>query len=319
VLEPYLVVCGLLLLGSVLARALPAARRSLDEDYEDGWDLTARELAYLKRGPYGVVLTVLAALHAEGAVDLSDPGPVRRLDPPRDLEDSLVIAVYSGLHWSRRPRLLALAPRVRRACAALRGDLRERRLLPPLRRRVFAAVLLLYAVGLAAATTVEDDGRGSTVVGAAAVCLAVTVLALGPRRTLAGGRELAMHAAAMARVAGGLGRERQRASRGPGDATDSAVAVYLGDLVAADGLAAIRVLCGRYVACGALAPPLPSYEPVRVVEPVVEPIPLTAPLRLVVPSQSSDDGGESIFVPAEPPVPVEAPALWRREPVAVAA
>src|SRR5262249_50305747 len=159
---------------------------------EDGWDIAPRELGYLRSGPYGVVLTVLAELHGEGAVDASRPGPVRRLDPPADLDDRLTVAVYSGLAWTRRPRFLALMPRVPRACTVLRSDVRERWLLPPVRRTVFSLALRGYAAGLAVATVVEDHGRGSTVVGALIVCC-VALLLKGFSRTIAGYRELASH------------------------------------------------------------------------------------------------------------------------------
>jgi uncharacterized protein (TIGR04222 family) len=267
-------------------------RHSFDDDHEDGWDLSPREVAHLRDGPYGVVLTVLAELHGEGAADLSRPGPVRRLDPPRDLNDRLTIAVYSGLRWFRRPRLLALLPRVRRACAPLRWDLRERRLLPPVRRTLFAVTLRVYAVGLVAAAVLETDFRGSTVVGALAVT-AFALLVRGPRRTVAGFRELAEHRAALRRVAD--------------DHHDEAA--YLCDIVAAHGLGALRVLCAGYVAAGALAPPRPSYEPRPVPVPVlrIAPAPTRPRLVIVVPP--------SIFVPVEPPEP----AVLRRDRMAVAA
>ena len=176
--EPYLVICGVLLVGSVLARALPMRRVSFDEDYEDGWDLHPRELAYLRRGRYGVVLTVLTELHARGSVDLGTEGPARarQLDPPHEYDDPLVTTVYAGLNWVRRPRLLALLPSVRRACEGIRSDLVERALLPPTRRRIFAVVLLAYAVGLAFATMVERGGQGSTMAGAAVVAGLATLL-----------------------------------------------------------------------------------------------------------------------------------------------
>lgn len=263
VVEPYLVVCGLLLLGSLLARGLPAVRHSDDCDHEDGWDLSPREVAYLRRGPYGVVLTVLADLHGEGAVDLGH-GRTRRLDPPRDLDDRLAVAVHSGLTWSRAPRLLALLPRVRRACAPLRAELRERALLPPVRRTVFAAALRASAMGLALGCALEADLPGSTVAGAAAVCVLAVVLP-APRRTLAGYRELAQHRAALRAVAAdGMGE-----------------AAYLADLVAAHGVGALQVLCRDYIPAGALAPPMPAYEPV--------PAPLPAPIRLPVPRRLDRD------------------------------
>jgi uncharacterized protein (TIGR04222 family) len=276
VTEPYLVVCAALLLGSVLARALPADRRSFDDDHEDGWDLTPRELAFLRNGPYAVVLTVLAELHGNGAVDLGRGDRVHRLDPPRDCDDRLAIAVYSGLNWSRRPRLLALLPRVRRACAPLRWDLRERALLPPVRRRLFAAALQAYAVGLAVATAIEGSAHGSTVVGAVAVSGVAALAALGPRRTVAGFRELAQH---------------RRALHGVAEAGDDEAA-YLADLVAAYGIGAVQVLCDGYIPSGAFAPALPSYEPRPVLEPVaaatVEPwprwsVPAGSPLRRPTP------------------------------------
>lgn len=293
--EPYLVVCGVLLLGSVLARALPVAGRSFDDDHEDGWDLTPRELAYLRRGPYGVVLTVLAELHGSGAIDLG-PHRVRRLDPVLDLDDRLAVAVYAGLTWTRRPRLLALLPRVRRACAPLRWDLHERRLLAPLRRRVFAAALLVYAAGLATATMLENQVRGSTVVGALGVGAAAGLLTLGPRRTVATHRELRRHRRALARVV----------ADGPAEAA------YLADLVAAYGAAAVRAFCGALIPSGALAPPTPSYEP----RPTPEPVPAwtappanTGPLVRAVPEVATPAFPESITAPATAPVsaPVSAP------------
>jgi uncharacterized protein (TIGR04222 family) len=246
--ELYLVICGLLLLGSGLARALPMHRVSVDEDYEDGWDLDPRELAYLRRGRYGVVLTVLAELHAGGSVDFGTRGRVRQLDPPHAYDDPLGTTVYAGLNWCRRPRLLALLPSVRRNCRQLRSDLVGRALLPPIRRQIFAAALLGYAVGLALATMVERGGEGSTVGGAVIVVGLGVGLCLGPRRTLAGRRELQLHRACLqAAIANG--------------AEDAA---YLADLVAADGRAAVEVLCGTYVAVGALAPlaaPVPGAAP----------------------------------------------------------
>jgi uncharacterized protein (TIGR04222 family) len=257
VVEPYLAVCAALLLGSVLARALPINRHSLDDDYEDGWDLAARELAYLRRGPYGVVLTVLAELHGRGALELSR-GRVRRLDPVYELDDRLAVAVYVGLHRLRAPHLLALLPEVRRACAPLRWDLRERGLLPPLRRRVFAAALLGYAGALATATMLESDLRGSTVAGAAGVCAAAALLAPGWRRTVAGLRELRLHRQALSRI---IGDEE----------------TYLADMVAAYGSRAIRELCGTLIPSGALAPPLPTYEPRPVAEPMPAPVVIEFP------------------------------------------
>lgn len=277
--QPYLIACGVLLLASLLARTLPVARRSFDDDYEDGWDLDPRALAYLRSGPYGVVLTVLAQLHAEGAVDASGSGAVRRLDPPGDCDDRLAIAVYSGLSWARRPRLVALLPRVRRACAPLRQELLDRALVPPPRRRIFSAALRLYAAGLAIAPVFETGPRGTTVVAALAVCAVAAICGLGPRRTVAGWRELATHRAALRRVA----------TDAPGEAA------WIADVVAAHGLAGLRVLCGSYVPCGALAPPAPSYEPppvpVRLPRPVAparvdEPVRVDAPVRLPVPAAS---------------------------------
>jgi uncharacterized protein (TIGR04222 family) len=258
VVEPYLVVCAALLLGSALARALPLDRRSADDDYEDGWDLAPRELAYLRRGPYGVVLTVLADLHGCGSVDLSGRHP-QRLDPRHDLDDRLAVAVYAGLTWTRRPRLLAWLPRVRRACAPLRAGLLERGLLPPRRRRVFAAALLIHAGGLATATMLERDLQGSTVVSALGVWGVAGLLSLGPRRTLAGARELRAHRRALARAVD----------------RDALGAEYLADLVAAYGPAALRELGRGLVPAGALAPPPPSYEPRPAVAPppVIEPAP----------------------------------------------
>ena len=256
--EPYLVVCAALLLGSVLARALPLGRRSLDDDHEDGWDLAPRELAYLRRGPYGVVLAVLADLHGCGSVDLSGR-QVRRLDPRHDLDDRLAVTVYAGLTWVRRPRLLAWLPQVRRACAPLRTGLLDRGLLPSRRRRLFAAALLVYAGGLASLTMLERDLRGSTVVSALGVWGVAGLLSLGPRRTVAGARELRAHRRALARVVG----------------HHALTAEYLADLVAACGVVALRDLCDGLVPTGALAPPPPSYEP----RPAGEPAPSIAPER----------------------------------------
>ena len=110
--------------------------------------------------------------------------------------------------------------------------------------------------GLATAMVIEDDYRGSTMLAAAGVGL-LTILARGPRRTVAGFRELRWHRAALAREAAhGLGE-----------------AAYLSDLVAAYGAGALRVLCADYVRSGALAPLAPSYEPpVRAPEPVPTPL-----------------------------------------------
>jgi uncharacterized protein (TIGR04222 family) len=252
--EPYLVVCAVLLLGSVLARALPAQRISFDDDYEDGWDLSPRELAYLRRGRYGLVLTVLAELHGAGAVDLSQPGRVRQLDPPHDYDDPLAITVYAGLNWCLHPRLVALLPSVRRVSRGIRTDLVERALLAPPRRRIFAAALLVYAVGLAVATMVERAGQGSTLSSAVLVATVAAVLCLGPGRTLAGRRELQLHRRSLRAVIAGR----------------SADAAYLADLVAVDGWPAVEVLCGRYVAVGALAP---RQVPVPVATPAPVPVP----------------------------------------------
>jgi hypothetical protein len=113
--------------------------------------------------------------------------------------------------------------------------------------------LLVYAGGLATATMLESDLRGSTVVGAIGVWSAAGLLALGPRRTLAGSRELWTHRQALARVA----------------TAGEAEAAYLADHVAAYGIAAVRELCGGPIRSGVLAPPEPSYEP----RPVAEPAP----------------------------------------------
>ena len=246
--EPYLVICGLLLVGSVLARALPMRRISFDEDYEDGWDLHPRELAYLRRGRYGVVLTVLAELHARGSVDLSTGRLAQQLDPPHEYDDPLATTIYAGLNRVRRPRLLALLPSVRRSCQGIRSDLVERALLPPTRRRIFAAALLANAVGLGIATTMERGGQGSTMASAVLVAGLATLLCFGPLRTLAGQRELWLH------------QESLRAAIA--DGADEAH--YFADLVAAHGRAAVDVLCSGYIAVGALAPqeePLPAPEP----------------------------------------------------------
>lgn len=298
--EPYLIACGVLLLGSVLARALPVSRRSFDSDHEDGWDLAPRELAYLRRGAYGVVLTVLAHLHGDGVIDLgrarvernhrdraAHASPTRHTGPAPD--DELAEAVCTVLPYVRHPRLVALFPRVRRACAPLRGDLRERGLLPPLRRRLFAAALLVYAGGLATATALESGLRGSTVAGAVGVWGAAALLALGPRRTVAGARELASHRRALARVA-----------------VDLSEAEYLLDLVAAYGPAALRVLGGQ-VPAGALARPASASEPspaqpTPTVQPA--PVPVDQPAPTLQPAP----------VPADQPMRAPAPPQPRPAP-----
>src|SRR5690606_6125956 len=123
---------------------------------------------------------------------------------------------------------LAWLPRVRRACAPLRAELLDRGLLPPRRRRVFAVALLGYAGGLATATAFEHGLRGSTVVSALGVWGVAGLLSLGPRRTVAGLRELRAHRRALARAV------RQGAL----------AAEHLADLVAAYGVVALRELCG---------------------------------------------------------------------------
>jgi uncharacterized protein (TIGR04222 family) len=301
VVESYLVICGLMLVTAVLARALPVTRHSFDDDHEDGWDLSPREVAYLRGGPHGVVLAVLAELHGEGAVDLTR-GRVRRLDPPRDLHDALTVAVYSGLRWTRWPRLLALLPRVRRACRPLRWDLLERRLLVPGRRKVLSVALRLYALGLAAAMVVEDDYRGSTMLAAVAVG-AVAVFARGPRRTVAGLRELRLHRAALRRVA----------DDGPTDRW------YLADIVAAHGRPAILVLCGDVVRSGDLAAPAPTYEPAPVPAPAGTPSRRPEPARIgvVIPLRVPRQQPHfEVFVPVEAPPQVESAVLRQRVPVA---
>jgi uncharacterized protein (TIGR04222 family) len=288
VVEAYLAVCGALLLGSVLARWLPAARHSFDDEHEDGFDLTPRELGYLRRGPYGVVLTVLAELHGIGAVDATRRiarryplRPGRGIDTGEcNCDDRLALAVYAGLTYTRSPRLLALLPSVRQACAPLRWAMRDRGMLPAIRHKVFSAWLLLYAVGCAVAAMIEFRAVLSTVVAAAAVvAIAGVLLGFGPRRTLAGSRELRLHRGALARVAK--------------DRHDDAA--YLADLVAAFGAAALHVLCGRFVASGALAPPMigsPAItepkrpEPVPAQRVAVQPVavqPLVAPPVLAPP------------------------------------
>jgi hypothetical protein len=109
----------------------------------------------------------------------------------------------------------------------------------------------------------ESDLRGSTVVSAAGVWVAVGLLAPGPRRTVAGLRELWLHRQALSRVAGD---------------EES----YFADMVAAYGIPAIRQLCGVLIPTGALAPPPPSYEPRPVVEPVPAPVVIEFP-RFEVP------------------------------------
>ncbi len=178
----------------------------------------------------------------------------RQLDPPHEYDDPLATTIYAGLNWVHRARLLALLPSVRRACEGIRSDLIERALLPPTRRRILAAALLAYAVGLAVATMVERGGQGSTMASAALIAGLATLLCIGPRRTLAGQRELWLH------------RRSLRAAIADG-ADDAA---YVADLVAADGRAAVEVLCGGYLGVGALAPrsvPLPVPEPARIPAP----------------------------------------------------
>jgi hypothetical protein len=157
----------------------------------------------------------------------------------------------------RRSRLLALLPGVRRECSIIRDDLRQRSLIPPLRRDIFAAALVAFAVGLAVAMVLENAAVGSTVAGALAASTLAVGTCLGPRRTLAGWRELSNHRRALSQVI----------------AAGAAEAGYLADLVAAHGRAAIDVLCGSavvgggYIAAGALAAaaePAPGPEPVRV-------------------------------------------------------
>jgi uncharacterized protein (TIGR04222 family) len=252
--EPYLVVCGLLLFGSLLARGLPVRRVSFDDDYEDGWDLSPRELAYLRRGRYGLVLNVLTELHSAGAVEVGQPGPVRQLDPPRDYDDPLATTVYAGLNWCRRPYLLAQLPSIRRASQGIRSDLVERALLAPTRRRLLAASLLAYAVGLAVATMLERAGQGSTVSGAVLVAVIAAVLCLGPQRTVAGQRELRLHRRSLFKLV----------------ASSHADETYVGDMVAVDGWPAVQVLCGAYVLVGTLAPK-PTPAPVAVPVPVLLP------------------------------------------------
>jgi uncharacterized protein (TIGR04222 family) len=251
--QPYLVVCGLLLVAAVLVRALPLHRSSRDSEYEDGFDLTARELGLLRRGRYGVVLTVLAQLHGEGAVDLSWGRRVRRLDPPRDCDDRLALAIYAGLNHTRWPRLLALLPSVRRQCRPLRQELRDRRLRPTTRRWLFATMLQVYAISLALATLVEQSARGSTVSATLVVAALAGAVSVAPRRTVAGWRELRIHRAALARLSES------------GDLDGS----YLGDLVAAHGNAAVDTLCGPVIRWGGLA--RPRYG--RLVPPTTAPVP----------------------------------------------
>jgi uncharacterized protein (TIGR04222 family) len=290
VVEPYLVACGALLLGSVLARALPVARRSFDDEHEDGFDLTPRELGYLRRGPYGVVLTVLAELHRVGAVDAGrriarrDPlRPGRGIDTAEcDCDDRLALAVYAGLTYTRRPRLLALLPSVRRACAPLRWAMRERQMLPARRQKVFAAWLLLYAVGFGVAGVIEQQAVLSTVVGAAAVAtLAGVLLCFGPRRTVNGSRELRLHRGALARVA----------SEGHDEAA------YLPDLVAAYGVAALQVLCRGYVPSGSLVP-TPAVTKPAVTQPAPTEPAVTEPAVAKAPAETHRSPGAVRPLPA---------------------
>jgi uncharacterized protein (TIGR04222 family) len=245
--EPYLVVCAVLLVASVAARALPVLPR-FDAD------LTARHVAYLRRGRYGTVLTVLAELHAQGSVDAS--GPLTTREPPADLDDELAEAVYAGLRWPVPPWMLALSPAVRRACAPVRADLVEHGLLPPLRRRIFGYVALTYAAALALATAYEQGPRHSTVVSAAVVVGLAAVLAVGPRRTIAGffavraERHLLAHLVASA--------------AGP---TDASLFVAM---VAADGRAAFDLVCGEYVVVGGF----PADEPIEPLIPIPTPVPV---------------------------------------------
>jgi uncharacterized protein (TIGR04222 family) len=245
--EAYLIVCSLLLAASIVARAMPIVARVADDDErwsaDEPWD--PRSVGYLRQGPYGVVLTVLAELHARGAVDARVSGRIRQLDPPADgqYDDPLSIAVYLATRWCREPHLIALLPAVRRACGGLRPGLVQRGLLPSLRRRLFAWTLLAYAAGLALATAAEHPDR-STVVGAAVVTALALALSAGPRRTVAGHRVLIV--------------ERQLLAVWTADHTYSVgvarLEPLLASMVAAQGRAALDVLCDGYVAVGAVAP-----------------------------------------------------------------
>ncbi|MBX6722379.1 MAG: hypothetical protein IRY92_03925, partial [Dactylosporangium sp.] len=121
----------------------------------------------------------------------------------------------------------------------------------------------VYAGGLATAAMLEHDLRGSTVVSALGVWGVAGLLSLGPRRTLAGARELRAHRRALARAA----------------AHGVLTAEYLADVVATYGVVGLRELCGGLVPAGALAPPPPSYEP----RPAVESVPAAEPLAVVEP------------------------------------
>ena len=189
----YLLVCGLLLMASVAARALPVVPRlGPDEDVwhsDTPWD--PRVVAYVRRGPYGLVLTVLAELHARGGVDARRTRDLRQLDPPADgdYDDPLSVAIYLATRWCRWPGLIACLPSVRRAARPYRADAARRGLVTPVRRRLLSLTLLLYGVSLAVAGA-ADVPQGSTVAGAVAVAGVAALLATGPRRTVAGHRFL---------------------------------------------------------------------------------------------------------------------------------
>jgi uncharacterized protein (TIGR04222 family) len=273
VTTPYLVSCALLLVLSVGARALPVTPQVAadDERWFSGAPLDARAVAYLRRGTYGVVLTALSELHARGAVDASQR--VRQVAPlpPSCYDDQVLTAVYAGVGWCTEPRLVALLPRVRRAIAPLRSPLVELALLVPVRRHVFSFALLGYAAGLAVAAMAESGRQPSTVVGAAAVLGLAGLAAIGPRRTIAGQRVLRAERRLLTNWVGvDAGHPEQ----------------LLAAMVAAHGRGALELLCGRFVAVGALAP-----RPVRLLPSIIPTVPTPITIRIPAPRVSGVPAG----------------------------
>jgi len=275
---PYLIACGLLLVLAVAARALPLVPRlGPDEDVwhsDTPWD--PRVVALVRRGTYGLVLTVLAELHARGGVDARRPGALRQLDPPADgdYDDPLSVAVYLATRWCRPAWLIAWVPAVRRAARPYRADAARRGLVTPLRRRVLSLTLLLYGVGLAVAGAAQVP-QGSTVAGAVGVTGLAALLTTGPRRTVAGHRFLR---AERRLLAGWIADQ---------DTTDPVtVAAMLSATVSLDGRAALELLCETYPLAGILAPRrvrrvAPRLVPYLVPAPAV---PILAPIRILLPA-----------------------------------
>jgi uncharacterized protein (TIGR04222 family) len=258
----------------VAARALPVVPRlGPDEDVwhsDTPWD--PRVVAYVRRGPYGLVLTVLAELHARGGVDARRTQELRQLDPPADgdYDDPLSVAIYLATRWCRWPGVIAWLPSVRRAARPYRADAARRGLVTPVRRQLLSLTLLLYGVSLAVAGA-ADVPQGSTVVGAFGVAGVAALLATGPRRTVAGHRFLRAE------------RRLLTAWIGEQDTTDRVtVAAMLLATVSLDGLAALELLCQEYPLAGILAPRRVRRPAPRLV-PYLVPTPATAPDRVLEP------------------------------------